>query len=380
MTKRSAVTIMSSVGSVLLVALSLTIAGAVLPGCKKSEEIKIGAILPLTGPGGKYGEYAKNGIDLAVSKINAKGGIKGRKVVVIYEDTKASPQDGVTGIRKLIQVDGVQAIIGAMASSVTLATAPVAEENKVVLISPASSAPNLSGIGKYFFRNCVSDDYEGKVMAEYAKNSLHLSSVAILFVNNDYGRGVENVFSKEFENRGGQIVASESFEQDATDFRTQIAKIKVANPNAVYLVGYAEMLQALKQIKESRLNCQILSTVMFDDPDLIAKAGNTAEGVIFTSWAYDPESQEEHVKRFVEKYTETYGGAPEVFAAQSYDAMMIFAGALEAGNYSGEKIRQYLLDLEAYPGVSGETTFDERGDVIKPLVIKKVVAGQMQRL
>lgn len=352
----------------------------VLPACKEKGEIKIGALLPLTGPGGKYGEYSKNGIELAVSEINASGGIRGRKVVIVYADTKASPQDGVSGLRRLIDVDGVPAVIGAMASSVTLAAAPVAEENKVVLISPASSAPNLSGIGEYFFRNCVSDDYEGRVMAEYAKDSLGLLKVAILFVNNDYGRGVENVFSTDFENRGGEIAVSESFEQDATDFRTPIAKIKAVNPDAIYLIGYAEMLQALKQIKENRVGCQILSTVMFDDPDLIAKAGNTAEGVIFTSWAYDPESQEKNVRQFVEKYTEAYGGAPEVFAAQSYDAMMILAEALKAKNYTGEEIRQYLDNIEGFPGVSGETTFDEQGDVIKPLVIKKIVNGRMERL
>lgn len=365
--------------SVLMV-LTIGLTAIVLPGCQKKGEIKIGALLPLTGPGGKYGEYSKNGIDLAVSEINASGGINGRKVVIVYADTKASPQDGVSGLRRLIDVDGVPAVIGAMASSVTLATAPVAEENAVVIISPASSAPNLSGIGDFFFRNCVSDDYEGRVMAEYAKDSLGLMKVAILFVNNDYGRGVENVFSTDFINKGGEVVVSESFEQDANDFRTQIVKIKAVNPDAIYLIGYAEMLQALKQMKENRMSYQILSTVMFDDPDLIAKAGNTAEGVIFTSWAYDPESQEEHVRQFVEKYTKAYGGAPEVFAAQSYDAMMILAEALKAKNYTGDEIRQYLDNIERFPGVSGETTFDKQGDVMKPLVIKRIVNGQMERL
>ena len=147
---------------------------------KDEKEIKIGAVLPLSGSAGKYGESAKKGIDLAVKKINMDEGSNGRKIRIIYEDTQGIPQQGVAAIKKLITVDNVQVVIGAMASSVTLAIAPVVEKNEIVLISPASSNPNITHVGDYVFRNCVSDLYEGSSIAQVAAKDIQLHRVAIL--------------------------------------------------------------------------------------------------------------------------------------------------------------------------------------------------------
>lgn len=232
-----------------LIAILLIITAFSLGCAKKEKEIKIGAILPLTGDAAKYGESAKRAIDLAVEEINSTGGIKGSKIKVIYEDDQALPEKGVSAIQKLITVDKVHVVIGAMPSSVTLAMAPIAEKNKVVLFSPASSNPKITEAGDYIFRNDVSDIFEGGKMADETWQRLKFRKAAVLYINNDYGVGIKDVFVYRFTVLGGEIVATENFEQGTTDFRTQLTKIKQGNPEAVYIVGYKEQIQILKQFQ-----------------------------------------------------------------------------------------------------------------------------------
>lgn len=268
-------------------------------GCakKKAEtrDIKIGAVLPLTGDGAKYGQSAKRGIDLAVGEINSSGGVRQRLLRVIYEDSKMGPAEGVSAIRKLISVDKVPAIIGAMASSVTLAIAPIAEKNNVVLLSPASSAPEISKAGDYIFRNTYSDIYEGPKIGSYAYDELAFRRVAILHINNDFGVGLSKAFQQNFVKLGGKIVAVESYEQGSSDFRTQLNKIKQSEPDSIYLIGYTEMGLILRQDRETGVRNQVLSCIMFEDPKIIEVAKDATEGVIYAYPAYNPESNQQNV-------------------------------------------------------------------------------------
>jgi branched-chain amino acid transport system substrate-binding protein len=341
------------------------------------EEIKIGAILPLTGEAAKYGEDAKLGIDFAVEEINAAGGINGKKIQVVYEDSQAAPSQGVAAIQKLITVDKVPVIIGAMASSVTLAIAPIAEENKVVLLSPASSAAKITEAGDYIFRNEFSDAYGGKVQAESTWDELGIRDVAILYVNNDYGVGVADTFEETFESLGGNITAIESFEQGATDFRTQLTKIKDSYPDAIVVFGYNEVILILKQAKELGIETQILCNPMFEDPEILEKLGDLAEGVIYVYYGgFDPKSEEEQIKVFVSSFSEKYGREPGYYSALSYDAMKIISLAIEKGAFKSEGIKSALYAIKDYPGLTGTTTFDENGDVIKPVTLKTVRNGE----
>ncbi|MFZ3091499.1 MAG: ABC transporter substrate-binding protein [Nitrospirota bacterium] len=190
-------------------------------GCEKKEEkeIKIGAILPLTGDAAKWGNNTKNGIDLAVEKVNNAGGINGRKLKILYEDTQGTPKNGVAAIQKLITIEKVPAVIDDSMSTVTLAMSPIAEKSKVVLLATGATAPKISEAGDYIFRIWNSDDLEGKVSAKFVYDDLKLYNAAILYINNDYGNGLESVFKKAFEKLGGRIISSESFGQGDTDFR-----------------------------------------------------------------------------------------------------------------------------------------------------------------
>ena len=346
------------------------------PQSPQSQPIKIGAILPLTGDAAKYGKSAKEALDMAVDEINSGKGVRGSKVEIIYEDDSANPTKGVSAINKLISVDHVPAVIGALPSSVTLAIAPVAENNKVVLLSPMSSNPKISDAGDYIFRNCISDLDEGSYMAEFAINTLHIKRVAILYINNDYGTGLNDVFSKKFQELGGQIVDTESFLEGRTDFRSQISKIKDANPEAIYLVGYTEMIQIFKQLKELAVNAQVLSTIMLYDPELVKKCEGAAEGAILTAWEFDSQSQDEVTKQFVERFKARYGHEPDVFAAQTYDTLFLLKLAIEGQGTSPQDIRDGLYSIKDFPGVSGKTTFTAKGDVIKPVRILKVQGNE----
>jgi len=341
-----------------------------------SNEIKIGAILPLTGDAAKYGEDAKNGIDLAASELNAAGGINGNKIQVIYEDDQATPSQSVAAIQKLIAVDKVPVIIGAMTSSSTLAIAPIAENSKVVLLSPASSAPNITESGDYIFRNELSDSYGAKIQANMTWNDLKIKRVAILYLNNDFGVNAKEIFSNNFESFGGNITDVEAFKQGDTDFRTQLIKIKDSNPDAILMLGYKEMIPILQQTKELGIKTQILSNPMFEDPEILQKTGNLSEGVIYSYYGgFDPESQQKQIQDFVLSYRQKYGQEPGYYSALSYDAMKIVGIALEKGGSNSDGIKDALYSVQNYSGVTGLTSFDKNGDVIKPVILKTVRNG-----
>lgn len=346
-------------------------------GCaKKPTEIKIGAILPLTGAAAKYGDAAKKGIDLAVKEINTVGGIKKKKVQFIYEDSQGDPKLGVAAIQKLVTVDRVSAVIGDLFSSVTLAVAPLANKNKIVLLSPASSSPKITDAGDYIFRNCPSDVYEGSIMANFAYDKLGYTNVVLLYINNEYGIGIKDVFKKKFSEKGGVIAAEETFDQNATDFRSQLTKIKKRNPKVIYLVGYKEMGYVLKQAKELGIRPQFLSTVMFEDPEILKIAGDAAEGVIYSASAFDPKSEDNTVQNFVKSFKDEYNQVPDVFAALSYDAVKIMSLAITQSGFSGPLIKKAMYSIKNYRGVMGEISFDPNGDAILSPIIKQVKNGK----
>jgi branched-chain amino acid transport system substrate-binding protein len=368
------------IGAIAVVVIALIVGGVVYftrPG--GAQEIKIGAILPLTGDAGVYGTWAKQGIDLAVEEVNAEGGTNGKKIKVIYEDDQCQPEKAVSAINKLVKIDRVPIIIGALCSSATLAISPIANNTKTVIISPGSSSPKISEAGDYVFRNWPSDSFEGRAMAEFAYNTLQARRIAVLYINNEYGLGVKDVFTKRFEELGGFIIAVESYEQGATDFRTQLAKVGTGNPDAIYLPGHTnEIGQILRQAKEMGIRSQFLSVVAFESPTTLQIAGDAAEGVFYTTPAFDPESKDQLIQAFQQAYTKRYGKPAETFAATAYDALKIVVLAIKRGGYNSDGIKRELYNIQNYPGISGITTFDRNGDVIKPAMIKTVRNGKFE--
>jgi len=366
-----------------LVVILLIICGLIWVSCQKKVEekvVKIGAVLVLTGPDAKAGQSAKQGIEMAVEEINASGGVKSRKIEVIYEDDGGEPQKSVSAVQKLINVDKVLAILGPMWSSCVLAVAPIVESKGVVILSPTASSPKITYAGDYIFRNTYSDAIEGAKTAEFASKELKYGKAGILFINNDYGVGLKDAFKRKFEELGGKIVIDEGYDPKTTDFRTILVKVKERSPEVIYIAGYSEMGQLLRQMRETGIKIPVLSCIMFEISDIAKVAGKAAEGVIYAYPSYDPEKGNEITLKFAKKFKEKYGTLPDPEAAFSYDAVKILALAMEKGGFTSEDIKNALYKIKGYNGITGKTSFDENGDVIKPVGFKRVHNGKYEWL
>lgn len=341
------------------------------PNKKESSQInyKIGVILPLTGSAAVWGKNAKMGIDLALSELKNEG----FNIELIVEDSKSETKTAISALEKLISTENIQVVIGDIASSSVLAMAPIAEKNKVVLLSPGASNPDISQAGDYIFRNWQSDALEGKIDADFVINDLKKDKISVLYVNNAYGTGLKNSFIKRLEELNKQILSEESFEQGAKDVRTQLQKLKKVNPQVVYMPGYPkEMATSLKQMKEMNFKTQVLSTQAFDDPEIIKIAGDAANGVIY-SIPKPADTTNIVVKNFIDSYTKTYNKKPGVCSDTGYDALKIIIYEMKNMNATtGEQIKNALYKMQAFDGAAGKTSFDSNGDVLKEFEFKVI--------
>lgn len=349
------------------------------PACKKSQEVTIGVLFPLTGDAAAYGERGKNGVNLAVDEINAQGGIKGRKLRVIYEDSQANPRVGVSAIQKLIAVDKVSCIIGDIVSATTLAIAPIVEKNKVALLSPTASAPAITKAGEYIFRIWPSDLAEGEKIAEFAYRE-EFKKISILYMQNDYGIAIKDIFSETITCVGGKVISALGYKPDETDFRGYLTRVVAQKPQAVYVAGYfKDSALILKQARELGIKIQFLGTTAIEDPKFLEIAGAGAEGIIYpVATGYDPKGGEKIVKHFTNSFKKRYGKEPGWVEAQAYDAVKVIAYAMEKGGIRGPEIQKAMTKIKGFKGVTGEITFDRYGDVIKPIQIKVVKEGKFQ--
>lgn len=363
--------------AILILAGALSIALFIILPKSEHKSIKIGAIVPLTGDNAAYGVALKKGMDLAIMEINSNGGVRGKRLDVVFEDDQANPQKGLSAFNKLTIIDKVPMVVGAMFSAVTLAIAPVAERNKIVLLSPTSSATELTNAGDYIFRIYPSDAYDGVFLADFAINKLGAKTASILSIQVASVSAIVNVFKERFLELGGKILNEDTYAEGASDFRTQLIKIKISNPDIVFLPGYLrEMAIQLTQAKELGLKKQILTISTLYDPKIFDLARDAADGVIFSTPFYDPESQDSAVRRFVDAFTKQYSEKPDIWAGYGYDSIKISALAIERGGTNSDKIKQELYKIKGFPGVTGVTTFDKNGDVIKQLRILKVMHGK----
>jgi branched-chain amino acid transport system substrate-binding protein len=339
--------------------------------------ITLGAIFPLTGEAGQYGQDAKAGIDLALEERDATKPAK--SVKVIYEDDQANPTTSISAFRKLVTVDRVKAVLGPLTSSSALALAPIAQQEKVVLLSPSASAAALTKPDDFFFRNELSDAKGAAIQAEQAFNKLKYKKIAILYINNDYGVGVKDGFTQSFKTLGGNVLVTESFEANAQDFRTQLTKIRQVSPEALFLVAQKETVLILRQMKELAVKTQILSTPLFEDPAILEKAKGEAEGAIYAYYGeYNAQSSNEKTRNFVNAFKKKHGKEPSYYSALAYDAASIMIAAIEKNSSSSQAIANSLISTRNFPGITGNTSFNSDGDVTKPILLKKVDNGKFK--
>lgn len=359
-------------GLVLFLLLAFTITA-----CKQEAQIyRIGAELPLSGSMEAYGRNVKNGLMLALDEINAAGGIKrrgdreGRKIDIVFEDDGTDEKKAIDKTNSLIKAK-MPLIIGGVTSSIALAIAPICEKEKVVLLSPTASSPKLSGAGQYIFRNYPSDSLEGRVMAEYTVRRMNVRTVAIFYVNNEYGQGLMNVFKERFTGLGGQIGMEHPYDVGATDFAAAVKQLKAKPPDAIYVIGYyAEIAAILKEIRKQKIESKIISVEGLVQPMVLETAGDVVEGVVYPQPHYNADSTDPMIQKFVKDYRAKFNTKPDIDAAFAYDALRIVAKAIEqSANYPAD-LRERIADV-SMRGIIGDISFDSKGDVdIRPEIFQ----------
>ncbi len=332
--------------------------------------IKIGFIGPQTGDIASLGEIAKITAELAVKEINDAGGVKGRNIELIAEDSQCTPTGGTNAVNKLVNIDKVKAIVGGLCSAETAPAAPIAQKAGVPMVIYCASAPGITKVGNYIFRVYPSDTFQSVFAAEYAYNTLQKKNVAILYVKNDWGQGLHDGFTVRFKELGGTIVYDESFAQDSRDLRTQITKAKEANPDLLVFYSYPDAaVPGLKQAKELELAVPILGGDAFDDPKVPTEGAESAEGLMYSVTKLPiPED-------FKAKFFAATGKEIKICGPHAYDAVKLLAKVMESAGSGKAAIRDELAKVKDYPGVSGVITFNADGDITNNEYEVKVIKG-----
>jgi branched-chain amino acid transport system substrate-binding protein len=347
-------------------------------GTKSAQEIPIGEYASLTGDTAEFGVSTHNGILLAVEEVNKSGGILGKKIRLYTEDDRSDPTEAVTAVSKLINQNGVVAVLGEVASSRSMAAAPVCQANRVPMISPSSTNVEVTRKGDYIFRICFIDPFQGYVMAKFARDTLKIGKVAILKdVKQDYSVGLAQSFSQHFQKMGGTIVKEASFSTGDTDFRPQLTAIKAASPEAIYVPAYYQAVALIaRQARDLGITVPLLGGDGWDAPGLVRIAGKAVEGCYFSNH-YSVDSENPTSKRFVEAYTKRFKEKPNALAALGYDAARILFDAIKrAGTTESAALRNAIAATKNFAGVTGTITIDKDRNAVKPAVVLKIVNGK----
>jgi branched-chain amino acid transport system substrate-binding protein len=339
------------------------------------DTILIGHVGSLTGQEASFGVSTENGIRLAIEDINAKGGIKGKRVVAKTYDDQGKPEEAAVAATRLITQDKVVLFIGEVASSRSLAMAPIADANKIPQISPTSTNPRVTKDGDktrpYVFRVCFIDPFQGTVMAKFARENLKLKRVAILRdVGSDYSVGLADYFKKKFEELGGTIVNDQSFKAGDQDFKAQLTTIKGKSPEMIYVPGYyTDVALVARQARELGIKVPLGGGDGWDSSKLYEIAQGALDGSYFSNH-YTDENPDPLIQGFVKRYREKFKETPDSMAALGYDAAHVAFDAMNrAPDLSGPSLAAAIAETKGYPGVGGTITIDADHNAVKSAVV-----------
>jgi branched-chain amino acid transport system substrate-binding protein len=348
-------------------------------GCSKrdSETILIGHIASLTGSEATFGDSTDKGIRLALEERNKAGGVKGKKLALKTLDDQGKPEEAQVAATRLVVKDKVTVLLGEVASSRSLAMAPVAEDHKVPMISTASTNPKVTldsqgNTRKYVFRVCFIDPFQGTVMAKFARENMKVAKVAVLRdVGNAYSVGLADFFEETFKKLGGEIVSDQSFKSGDQDFKAQLTKIREANPEAIYVPAYyTDVGLIARQVRELGMKQPMGGGDGWDSEKLYEIAQGALDGSFFSNH-YTFESPEPQVQEFVSKFKAAYKGqVPDALAALGYDAALVAFDAMDrAKDLSGPAIAETIAATKDFHAVTGVITLDAQHNAVKSAVV-----------
>jgi branched-chain amino acid transport system substrate-binding protein len=383
------------------------LAGLLLFSCAKKEDaVVLGEFGSLTGVTATFGKSTQRGIEMALEEVNKAGGIEGKPVRIVVEDDQSKPEEAATAVKKLINQDKVILVLGEVASSRTLAGAPICQEAKIPIITPASTNPKVTQVGDYVFRVCFIDPFQGEVMAKFARNTLKVSQAAILKdIKNDYSVGLAQFFTETFTNLGGQIITEESYAEGDIEFRAQLTALKAKNPEVIFIPGYyTEIGLIARQARDLGINVPLIGGDGWDSPRLVEIGGKALEHTYYSNH-YTPEDPRLEIQKFIADYKAKYNEIPDAMAPLGYDAARIAFDAIKRSGILQEQnikeayndnpkattlmeaintpknrqlIRDAIAETKDFPGITGMITIDENRNAKKSAVVVKIEDGKVK--
>jgi branched-chain amino acid transport system substrate-binding protein len=342
---------------------------------RPDDTIKIGHYGSLTGSEATFGKSTDNGIRLAVKEINAKGGVmvagKKYQIELVSDDTEGKPEKAGTVVTKLITKDKVKAVLGEVASSVSLQGAPVCQAYGVPMITPSSTNPAVTKKGDMIFRVCFIDPFQGFACAKFAHDELKLTKAAVLFDQAAaYSVGLKDEFDKNFKSMGGTITSEQAYTKGATDFNAQLTRIRETNPEVIFIPGYySDVAKIALQARKLGMTMPLLGGDGWDSEELAKNAGEAIDGCYYSNH-YAPDQPTEEIQTFVSKYQREFDGIPDGLAALGYDAANILFDAMaRAKSLGGKDLRDAIAATKGFKGVTGSISINAQRDADKPAVI-----------
>lgn len=364
-----------------LVCALLVISTALASGCLrlagKRERVKIGVFVSLTGSTSNYGISSVNGLTMAVEEVNSAGGIEGRQIELIVEDTRSDDYETNVVVRRLVHEYRVRALLGEVVSSRSMAAAPIAQTASVPMLTPSSTNPEVTLRGNYVFRSCYTDPFQAAALARFAAEGLRAKRAALLVDRSqEYSSELARLIRAEFERRGGRIVAEEAYAEGDEDFTHQLMTAGAANPDVLFVPGYyREAGLIAKRAKELGIDAPLVGGDGWDSQGLYQIGGEALRGSFFSNH-FSVNDTDPAVRVFVEDYIGMYGSPPDAFAATAYDAARLLIDAVRrAGSLDRKAIRDALAETTNYKGVTGMITIGPDRNAIKPIVIIRIEQG-----
>ncbi|MCX7398545.1 MAG: ABC transporter substrate-binding protein [Planctomycetales bacterium] len=368
--------------AMLLACLSLTISGCQNGGSSggsDSDEILIGHYGSLTGSQATFGISTDNGIKMAIEELNAAGGINGRKVKLVTYDDKGEAREASTAVTRLVTKDGVVAVIGEVASGLSLAAAPICQDGGVPMISPSSTNPKVTKVGDMIFRVCFIDPFQGKVCAKFAREheSLKASKAAIVTdQGSPYSVGLEEEFEKSFVALGGTVVSKQTYQAGDQDYSAQLTSIRAAEPDVIFVPGYyTEVASMILQARKLGMTQPFVGADGWDSAKLGEIAGDAINGCFYSNH-YSQEDPSPKIQDFIARYKAKHNEIPDALAALGHDsAMILFDAMKKAGSLEGAAIAAELAKTKDFDGITGKISIDAERNAVKPAVMLEMKNG-----
>jgi branched-chain amino acid transport system substrate-binding protein len=361
------------IGSVVLASGAWAVAKA------DSPTIHIALTAPITGDYAEYGVNFKRSVEMGIEEINAKGGVLGRKFVLSVGDSKGDPKESATLAQKWTSDSSILAQIGDFTSTCCMASQPIYNRAGMIQLSPTASHTKFAPGSKWSFSIVGTQAYEQPVMAALAVDRLKLKTMAVLYINNDWGVDTQKFFKENYEKRGGRIVATESFFQGEKDFNAVLTKLKQAKPDALFLATmYNDAALVSQQREKMGWKLPVLGPSSLYSTQLVQLGGSSVNG-LYTDVSFFAKDPDPRIKAYVTSFQQKYGAIPNFHAALAYDSIYILAEAIKrAGSVDRNAVRNALAGIKDFKALTGSISFTPDRDAIKTYKIVQVVNGDFQ--